>query len=353
MKDSAQTRIVYFDYLRLFAMFAVMVFHVAAQNWYFTPANTFEWQTFNVFDSLMRWGVPVFVMISGALFLGKEHQIKKIFKKNILRLVVALFFWSIIYALWQRFVTNEITSSEDFLIAVVNGHAHLWFIYMIIGLYMISPLLKKIVENRKLAWYFVALAFVFSFLVPELVNIIGLKAEMPASLIESVSTALKMNFVIGYSGYFVLGYLLNTTRIEKRKEVWLYVLGIAGALFTILFSLFVSLRQGKPVSDYYDNLTVNVLLMSVAVFVFAKLHLNKPFKNKKKEKMLLFLSNCSFGAYLIHLLILYMLDHFLNFNSLSLNPVLSVPLIAIIIFAISLTISAVLNKIPLVKDYLV
>ena len=136
MKDSAQTRIVYFDYLRLFAMFAVMVLHVAAQNWYLTPVDTFEWQTFNVFDSLMRWGVPVFVMISGALFLGKEHQIKKIFKKNILRLVVALFFWSIIYALWQRFVTNEITSSEDFLIAVVNGHAHLWFIYMIIGLYI-------------------------------------------------------------------------------------------------------------------------------------------------------------------------------------------------------------------------
>ena len=350
MKNSLQTRTHYFDYLRLSAMFAVMVLHVAAQNWYHTPVDTFEWQTFNVFDSLMRWGVPVFVMISGALFLGKEHSIKKIYKKNILRLVVALFFWSIIYALWQRFVTNEITSSTDFLIAVVNGHAHLWFIYMIIGLYMISPLLRKIVEDRKLAWYFAILSIVFSCLIPELINIINLKAELPASLLESVSVALKINFVIGFSGYFVLGHLLSTAKIQKKNERWIYILGLVSLLFTIFFTLFVSLRGGKPTADYYSNMTVNVMLMSVAVFTFFKQHLNKPMK---RQAHVVFLSKCSFGAYLIHLLILYMLDYFCHFNSLTINPVVAVPLISVIIFVVSMGISAVLNKIPVVKDYLV
>ena len=353
MKKSSQTRIVYFDYLRIFAMFAVMVLHVAAQNWYNTPVNTFEWQTFNVFDSLMRWGVPVFVMISGALFLGKEHPIEKIYKKNILRLLVAMFFWSIIYALWQTFAVKVVTSKTDFLVAVINGHAHLWFIYMIIGLYMISPLLRKIVEDRKLAWYFVILSFVFSFLLPELVSIIRIKAELPANLIQGVSSALRISMVTGFSGYFVLGYLLNTAKIDKKKERLIYILGILGLLFTILFTALISLRKGTPIADYYENMTVNVLLSSVAVFVFSKLHLNKPFKNEKKQQMVLFLSNCSFGAYLIHLLIIYMLDYFWHFNSLSFNPVVAVPVISVIVFIVSIAISALLNKIPIAKDYLV
>ena len=66
-------RILYFDFLRIFATLAVMVLHVAAQNWYGTSVPSFEWQTFNFFDSIVRWGVPIFVMISGALFLNKRE----------------------------------------------------------------------------------------------------------------------------------------------------------------------------------------------------------------------------------------------------------------------------------------
>jgi surface polysaccharide O-acyltransferase-like enzyme len=97
-------------------------------------------------------------------------------------------------------------------------------------------------------------------------------------------------------------------------------------------------------------MTVNVMLMSVAVFTFFKQHLNK---SMKKQALVVFLSKCSFGAYLIHLLILFMLDYFCHFNSLTINPVVAVPLISVIIFVVSMGISAVLNKIPVVKDYLV
>ena len=66
-------RILYFDFLRIFATLAVMVLHVAAQNWYSTSVSSFEWQTFNFFNSIVRWGVPIFVMISGALFLNERE----------------------------------------------------------------------------------------------------------------------------------------------------------------------------------------------------------------------------------------------------------------------------------------
>ena len=66
-------RILYFDFLRIFATFAVMVLHVAGQNWNGTSVPSFEWQTFNLFHSITRFGVPIFVMISGALFLNKRE----------------------------------------------------------------------------------------------------------------------------------------------------------------------------------------------------------------------------------------------------------------------------------------
>ena len=84
MKEAQQPRILYFDYLRILAMFAVMLLHVASQFWYTTPTNTTEWQVCNIYDSLARFGVPIFVMISGALFLGKKRPIKRIYQKNIL-----------------------------------------------------------------------------------------------------------------------------------------------------------------------------------------------------------------------------------------------------------------------------
>ncbi len=73
-----QNRTIYFDYLRVFATAAVILLHVAAFNWLSTDVNGYDWKVFNFYDSIVRWGVPVFVMISGALFLGRDDiSIKK------------------------------------------------------------------------------------------------------------------------------------------------------------------------------------------------------------------------------------------------------------------------------------
>lgn len=83
MKES---RVAYFDYLRVYAIAIMIISHVSAQNWYVTDVNTFEWQTFNIFDSISRQAVPIFVMISGSLFLEKSIQLKKLYKKNIFQI---------------------------------------------------------------------------------------------------------------------------------------------------------------------------------------------------------------------------------------------------------------------------
>ena len=72
-------RIIYFDYLRAIAVFSVIVLHVAAQNWHNADTNTFEWNVFNIYDGVSRWAVPIFVMISGALFLGRDYSLDTLY----------------------------------------------------------------------------------------------------------------------------------------------------------------------------------------------------------------------------------------------------------------------------------
>lgn len=123
MTNLQKERVVFIDYLRVFATFAVVVLHVSAQNWYVTDVNGFEWQTFNIYDSLVRWGVPVFLMISGALFLDRDISLEEMYKKYLLRMVIAFCYWSIVYMLLDRGGTigNRIE-------AAILGHYHMWFI---------------------------------------------------------------------------------------------------------------------------------------------------------------------------------------------------------------------------------
>ncbi|MGN0500166.1 MAG: acyltransferase family protein [Ruminococcus sp.] len=109
----------------------------------------------------------------------------------------------------------------------------------------------------------------------------------------------------------------------------------------------------SPTGMFYGNLTINVLLMSVAMFVFAKKHLNKLPKSKKREDRLAFFSKCSFGVYLIHVIFIQGLSKIFNITSLSFNPVISVPLLSVTVFLLSMIISAILNKLPFIKKWLV
>ena len=344
-------RVFYFDYLRIVAIFAVIFLHTAAQNWYITDVSSFEWNVFNFYDSLVRWGVPVFVMISGALFLNKEQLISKLYRKNILRMLIILFFWSTIYATWGYLVLHQNTTLKDSFFSIVKGPSHLWFLYMLIGLYMVVPFLQKIIQDRKIAKYFVILSLVFAFIIPNLIKIINLKFPSIAEVLNEVINTMRLNFVLGYTGYFVLGYLLHNSKITKKTEIILYILSICSLIFTILSTTLLSNYLHEPSIIFYNNLSLNVCIISISVFIFFKQHIKNP--TKRKINKLLFLSKCSLGVYLIHIIILDILQIVFNLNSLSFNPIFSIPTIAILVFISSYIISIILNKIPIVNKWLI
>ena len=333
-------------------MIAVVFTHVAAQNWYTMDIHSFEWNVHNFFDALSRFGVPIFVMISGALFLSREQQIEKLFKKNILKIVIIFFFWSLVYDFYQLFAQKTVATPGDFIVNLVRGPYHLWFLFMIVGLYIIVPFLRKIVVDKKLMKYFLILSLVFAFIVPKLVELLAIKFPQVADTLNYVIDSMKLNFVLGYSGYFVLGYALHTSKISKKSEYIIYILGVLGAIFTIVATMFLSRYQGTANALFYNNLTVNVLAMSVAVFVFFKQHLNKKMSSKM-EKKITFLSECCLGMYLVHLLVMFILENVVHFSTANFNPVFSIPVVGIVVTVISFVVAVILKKIPFLNRWIV
>lgn len=346
-------RIVYFDYLRIVAIGAVVLLHIAAQNFRAVDIGSPAWNTFNIYDSLVRWGVPVFVMISGALFLGKEQPIKKLYQKNILKILILLVFWTILYNLWQPLITHKPLTFKSFIISLTNSPFYLWFLYMLIGLYMAVPFLKRIVEKKKTMEYFLLLVFIFAFLIPELSAIIAFKSEFIAAIINDKLDGIQLFMVLGFTGYFVLGHYLNKYNITKKAEIAIYIVGLIGIIFTIAATALLSNRQGELVTLFYENLTINVAATSIAIFIFFKKHINPQNLTQKQNKWLQLFSRCSSGVYLTHVFIIDALNIIFDINSLSFNPLISVPLLSLLILVISYLISIVLYKIPFIGKWLI
>lgn len=349
MKNRLENEIVYFYYLRVFAAFAVIILHISSQNWENVDVHSLEWTIFNIFESLVRWCVPVFVMISGAIFLDRDIKIKNIYSKYILRLIISFSVWSFVYLLFQSIINKSNSNIE--LISIVYGHYHMWFVLMIIGIYICIPIFKLIIENREITIYFLMISFIISFLNPSLLiladdlgnNTIKMLVSMGVSFINS----LNINVVLGYSSYFILGYIINITDFNKKQRTCIYLIGIIGLLFTGFADYFIAIKTGEPCDHYYGNFSVNILFESVAIFVLFK------YADLKKNNFVCKLSKYSFGAYMVHALIIELLDEICGLNTLSIRPIFSVLILSIIVFLISFILSAILNNIPIVRKYIV
>lgn len=337
-------RILNLDYLRVLSAFAVMILHISAQNWYYVPTNSFSWQIFNLFDSSVRWAVPVFIMISGALFLNKKKTVKDIYSKYILRLMISFIFWGIIYGIIFNYGKQTI----------LVGAYHMWFIPMIIGIYICLPILYKVVESKDIEQYFLILGFLFAILVPQTVNLLNDFScdflRKLSSIIQTNYSNLNLHLVLGYTFYFILGHYLMKVAVKKEFRVIIYILGIIGFIATFSFTSYLSIKNQSPIGTYYNNFSINVFFESIAIFIWFKYH---SFKKEKYYPLIIKLSKYSFGAYLIHVLIIDRLNQIFGLNTLSFNPIISILFIGIIVFILSFLVSWICNSIPRINKYIV
>lgn len=340
----AGARLGWIEELRILAAFAVVVIHVCSKDFRVPATTSSVWQWLNVYESLVRWPVPVFMMISGALLLdpGRDMPPKKLFSRHFPRILTALVFWSLLYAgLYTGLYLHG--SLQDVLRAAYEGHAHLWYLYALLGLYLVTPLLRPIAASRTASRYFVLLAAVFAVLLPTLENLDALP------VLRYFADKLKVGTVLGYSGYYMLGWVLRRESLSRRARGVLYALGALGFAVTALVCGWGSWTRGSVYIPLYEYDSVCSALEAAAVFVFAKEHLGRLISRPWVRE----LSRCTFGIYLMHVIPIDLLRRFCGLSTMTVHPALSVPLIALLCFALSAAVTALLRRIPLVREYLV
>ena len=352
METAQGGRVVYADMLRVTATIAVIVLHIAGSNWANVDVTSRAWWSFNLYDGLVRWSVPIFVMLSGMFFLeqGKDISLKSLFGKSILRVAMAYVFWGIAYVVYSEALQgNELTGhtvAEALrTVARGNAHYHLWFLPMLIGLYLITPILRAFVKGAtKLQLrYFLALAFVFMSVFPFLLAI------RPSEALQNFVNRLQVQLVLGYVGFFIAGYYLHRFPPGKRGMAVIYALGALGLAVTIAGSYLISVHGGKASVFLYGYMTPNVIASSFAVFLlFRKL----AGKITGGGRILRTLSSCSFGIYLVHDAFIMLYQRF-DLTTLSFAPILSVPVLAMLVFLPSLLVSYCISKIPFFNRYIV
>lgn len=157
--------------------------------------------------------------------------------------------------------------------------------------------------------------------------------------------------VLGFTAYFIAGWYLNRITISKQVRTLIYIFAIASAVFTAVLTKIISVKRGDSVESYYSYLTVNVLLESIGIFTLFKYG---TYKSKKLNCFIQKLSKYSFGAYLVHVLVMNILRSHYGINTLSFgNPLLGVIVISIMVIIVSFVVSAVINHIPVLKKYIV
>ena len=244
-------RVAYLDMLRIAATVAVVMIHVAVREWRSMDMHTAQWHALSFFGSISRWGTPIFVMISGALFLDerREVRLRRLFSKNILRILIAFVFWSAVYAvpffLRDRSVFGLISN-------FLTGSYQLWFLYMIVGLYLIMPLLRRITSDRSALNYFLLLSLCFTFLLPMLgkaIRLADILLHKDGALYAGLTTGysnMRFYFTLGYVPYFLLGHALNTAQLSKKVERVIYAVGLLGFAATVWGTEWLSRSLGAP-----------------------------------------------------------------------------------------------------------
>ena len=339
-----KNRIVLFDVLRIIAIFAVIWLHVSAGVW-LEYAPTTKWCQVTVLLSLVRWSVPIFVMISGALFLdtNKKISIKKLYSKNILRIVIAYLFWSCAYAIRPNFTINQ------FIGLVIQGPFHFWFLKMLLGLYILIPIIRKITSDRKTEEYLLILAFLTAFVFPMYKILDIWNCELIWHFKYFIET-VNIKMTLGFTGYFILGHYLYTYPIKKNIRTSVYILALISFFCVVMGTIHICNLLKCSNEILYENLNVFTLLESMAIFMFAKEHINKI--SLKHQNTITDLSNMSFGIYIVHVFIIKAADSN-GINAYIFSPLLSIPIISLCVFIFSYLITKMISKIPYLNNYII
>ncbi len=358
-------RIIYLDYLRALAIIAVILFHVFRRVGFmafpgYSAFPSFSWWVTDFLGTCCRCGVDIFLMLSGALSLGRDWDIKSFLGKRIPRIVEPFLFWGILIAILILLIPiiypNSFTIFNDFgythfgpitgvwtflwyirecLLGSNRWFGQYWFFWMILGTYLIMPIFNKWINgsSMKEVEYFLAIWLV--------------TCIFDSSILWKFP--VRLTYFTGPIGMVILGYYLRHTDrkvfTSLRNSVIILLIGIISAMLTSYF-------WSSPDQLYYfGRYCIFIAIESAGLFLVYRNIDDKKINLFQKEngflrKSSFTIAKYSYGIYLIHLFIMHLLI-------IIFLPRLPYLLTLIVLFVgtlgISILVMAIFNRIPYIN----
>lgn len=358
------------DMLRVFATFLVVFAHScdAFVGSFDTDRTAFLSGVFA--GSLTRPCVPLFVMMTGVLLLpiNPDTSLGSFYRKRIGRIIVPLIFWSIVLplAFTAYFSTIGATSANPMLspadynstslfnkltMWVFNFNfdtVPLWYLYMLIGLYLIMPILsawlskasRREVKLLLIVWG-IGLFIPYLRMVAPLIGYTGNWGNMGLFGECDWNIFGTFYYTCGFAGYLVLAYYLSKWPLQWS---WCKTIAVCLPMFAIGYAItaggYLWFQQLFPGNYAYLEIVwffcgINVFMMTFPVFVIIQKI------NAKGSPLLSQLARLCFGVYLCHFIFVYI--SFDLFSHTGLAPVVRIILGALTTTAASLGVSALFN----------
>ncbi|HSN05380.1 MAG TPA: acyltransferase family protein [Nitrospira sp.] len=324
-----------YDVLRVGACLAVILLHLSAtivmERELF---GSIHWHLSNAIDAATRWCVPVFVMLSGALLLNPQKYAspRDFWTKRMSRLLPAVIAWPAIYFAWRAFYWHEPLSIEVIAHDLVVGrpYVHLYFLFLITGLYLVTPFLAKAIGTFSRSQ------------LRDLILIMACLA-MGANLFDFLASSAVTIFV-PYLTYYLAGWYCARLPLE-RPTIPAFAIGFAAATTTILTALLVSTRgyDDRWAFYFYEDFSPTVMVMAIGLFLLT-LHGTIP---PRVESFARRLAPLTLGVYVAHPIVVELLryGYFLSAPIL-LSPPYYVPITFLATCALTFGLIALLQKIP-------
>ena len=325
------------DATRSLAALAVVALHVAASAVTdMELLGTGEWWIANLIDSATRWCVPVFVMLSGALLLTPDNSGNSwaaFYRRRFPRVLAPLVFWTLFYLAYELYGMHARGEEPKwgYLLkqtAIGMPYFHLWYLYMVPGLYLLTPMLRHMattLERKHLTCLCAGL------LLLAMLNKLFMQAQPGKAPFAGI-------LFVPYIGYFLAGHLLNTAPHNAR---WPWPILLGSILFTALGCGWLA-QQGNLIAGtyFYDYFSITTIPMGLAAFTLLR--------RLQAHRLAATIAPLSFGIYLIHPLILDLLWQE-DIRPSSLDMALSIPLITIFTFVVSGLVAWLMLKIPFLR----
>ncbi len=330
-----------FDVLRVVACLAVILLHLAAtivRDREFL--GTIHWHLSNAINAATSWCVPVFIMLSGALLLNpkKHDRLRSFWAKRMSRLLPALIAWSAIYFAWRAFYWHESVSLSIIAhdIAVGQPYIHLYFLFLIAGLYLVTPFLTKTftmfshAQIRNLTLVMAGLA---------------LGDSLPG--IASGSFGNTFTMFIPYLPYYVAGWYCAKLSFE-RNDVIPWAIAVAAGVTTILTALLVSSRgiDDRWAFYFYGSFSPTVMVMTIGLFLFILQTTIPTWVESSVQR----LAPLTLGAYVLHPIVVELLRYgYFVWSPSLLRPPYYVPITFFLTCAVVFPLIALMQQVPGLK----